>query len=129
MADSEGHIGMQGCGSFPQRKSQTGGLAPLAAWDPETTGKAGCHVINYRAFTIHQRDFVATANEEQNQPGQPMLVTQPCHDYRVRRIRERLNELPVVTIEDMQALQYDVVSLQARELLEMALPHLPDGNL
>jgi hypothetical protein len=41
-----------------------------------------------------------------------MLVTQPVPDYRKRRIDERLAELSKVTVEDMQALQYDVVSLQ-----------------
>ena len=29
----------------------------------------------------------------------------------------------------MQALQYDVISLQARDLLEIFLPELPDGAL
>ena len=41
----------------------------------------------------------------------------------------RLHELPSATVEDMQALQYDVVSLQARELLKIFLPCLPDGEI
>ncbi len=58
-----------------------------------------------------------------------MLVTMPVPDYRKRRIVERLRELPQATVGDMQELQYDVVSMQARDLLAMFLPHLPDGPL
>jgi penicillin amidase len=129
MADSEGHIGMQGCGSFPKRSSPTAGLAPLAAWEPENHWQGWLSRDHLPSVYDPPEGFVATANEEQNKPGQPMLVTQPCHDYRLRRIRERLSELSVVTVDDMKALQYDVVSLQARDLLEMVLPHLPDSNL
>jgi penicillin amidase len=56
-------------------------------------------------------------------------VTQTVHDYRLRRISERLAELPAATVEDMQRLQYDVVSVQARDLLDIFLPHIPDGPL
>jgi penicillin amidase len=50
-------------------------------------------------------------------------------DYRKRRIVERLAELPQATVEDMQALQYDVLSTQARELLPALLAPLPDSPL
>ena len=40
----------------------------------------------------------------------------------------RLHELPQATLADMQSLQYDVVSLQARDLLAVFLPHVPDGD-
>jgi penicillin amidase len=73
--------------------------------------------------------FVASANENINPPGGPALVTQPVPDYRRRRIDERLEALPAATIEDMQSLQYDVVSMQARDLLKIFLPHLPEGSI
>jgi penicillin amidase len=73
--------------------------------------------------------FIATANEEMNPPGVPMLVTQPLPAYRQRRIMQRLAELPQATLGEMQELQYDLVSLHAREMLELFLPHLPDGPL
>ncbi len=53
----------------------------------------------------------------------------PVPDYRKRRIVERLRELPHATIQDMEKLQYDVISVQARELLTIFLPHLPAGPL
>ena len=52
-----------------------------------------------------------------------------CPDYRKRRIDERLATMPAATIEQMQALQYDVVNIQAREMLPYILPHLPDGEI
>ena len=38
-------------------------------------------------------------------------------------------ELDQATLDDMEALQYDVVSLQAAELLPVFLPHLPEGEM
>ncbi|MCA9187256.1 MAG: penicillin acylase family protein [Pirellulaceae bacterium] len=129
MADVEGHIGMQGCGSFPKRSKPTAGLVPLAAWDPKNHWQGWLSKDVLPSKYDPPEGFLATANEEQNQPGRPLLVTQPVHDYRLARIRERLQELPAARIEDMQTLQYDLVSVQARELLEVFLPHLPDGDL
>ena len=37
--------------------------------------------------------------------------------------------MTAATIDDMQKLQYDVVSLQARDLLAVFLPCLPDGPI
>jgi len=71
--------------------------------------------------------FVATANENINLPGGAMLVTQPVPSYRKRRIDERLRQMNPTTLGDMQSLQYDVVSLQARDMLEVFLPHMPSG--
>src|SRR5262249_8998847 len=73
--------------------------------------------------------FIATANDDINPPGGPMLVTLPVPDYRKRRITERLQQLEKATVADMQALQYDVISLQARDLLAVFLPHIPDGPI
>ena len=47
-----------------------------------------------------------------------------CPAHRRRRIAERLAQLPKATLTDMQSLQYDVVSTQARRLLAIFLPEL-----
>jgi len=73
--------------------------------------------------------FVASANESVDSTDGSRLTTLPLPDYRKRRIVERLTELTSATVEDMQALQYDVISIQARELLPIFLPHLPDGPI
>ena len=128
-ADQDGHIGMQGGGWFPKRNPANSGLLPVPAWDEANHWQG--RIESYYLPRIYDppEGFVATANENINSPGDPMLVTQPLPDYRKRRIVERLNELPQATVTDMQKLQYDVVSLQARELLAVFLPYLPDGPI
>lgn len=128
-ADQQGHIGLQGSGRFPLRGGGYNGLTPIPAW------RADCHwqgwLPSERLPRVYDppSGYVATANEELNPPGVPLLVTQPQPDYRLRRIRERLAELPQATVQQMQQLQYDLVSVQARDLLAIWLPLLPDGLL
>ena len=128
-ADRKGHIGLQGCGRFPQRGNGQVGLAPIPAWDESN------HWQGWLSKDLLPREYdpecgyVATANEERNPVDGPLLATQPLPDYRQRRIVERLAELPQATVEAMQQLQYDVTSLQARDLLAAWLPHLPEGRI
>lgn len=128
-ADAEGHIGLQSCGRIPKRGGGQLGLAPIPAWDEENHWKGWVPSELLPNIYDPPEGFLATANEEKNPPGMPMLVTQPLNDYRKRRISERLAELPKATCEDMQALQYDLISLQARDLLAIFLPHLPAGRV
>lgn len=128
-ADAEGHIGLQSCGRFPKRGGGQIGLAPIPAWDEANHWQGWVPSERLPSIYDPPEGFVATANEEMNPAGLPMLVTQPLNDYRKRRISERLEELPQATLEDMQSLQYDVVSIHARELLAVFLPHMPDGEL
>lgn len=128
-ADREGHIGLQACGWFPKRRAGHNGLLPVPAWDERNHWQGWVSSDQLPRIYDPPEGFVASANENVNPPGGPMLITLPVPDYRKRRIVERLEELPQATIEDMQALQYDVVSLQARDLLKIFLPHLPPGDV
>lgn len=128
-ADREGHIGKQGCGAVPWRRYPQSGLAAVPAWDSRNHWQGWLPQRLFPAAYDPPDGFVATANEEQNTPGEPMLVTQPTNDYRLRRIQRRLQQLPQATLHDMRTLQYDVFSLQAEELLTVVMPHLPDGPL
>jgi penicillin amidase len=126
-ADRQGHIGMQAGGWFPKRARDHNGLVPIPAWDRRNHWKGMLSSSLLPRVYDPPEGFVATANEDVNPPGGPMFVTQPVPDYRKRRIDERLMEMNPATIEDMQALQYDVVSVQARDLLAVFLPCLPEG--
>lgn len=128
-ADRAGHIGMQAGGWFPKRARDHNGLMPIPAWDERNHWRGIVSSSLLPRVYDPPEGFVSTANEDVSPPGGPMLVTQPVPDYRKRRIDERLRELNPVTIEDMQALQYDVVSLQARELLAIFLPCMPEGAI
>jgi penicillin amidase len=73
--------------------------------------------------------FVASANEELYRRDGPPLHAHGQPDYRKRRIVERLTELPRATVGDMQALQYDVLSVHARDLLPVLLALVDDCPL
>ncbi len=128
-ADREGHIGMQCCGRFPRRGGGHIGLAPIPAWDPGNHWQGFVPTERLPSVYDPPEGFIATANEEKNVPDLPPLVTQLLPGYRKRRIDECLAALPHATLEDMQALQYDFLSIQARDLLEVFLPHLADGPM
>lgn len=129
LADRGGHIARQASGWYPQRRDPRGGLLPLPGWEAANhwTGVLPAHRLP--GCTDPACGYVGTANESINEAGSVALVTHPVGDYRVRRIEECLAELPRATVEDMQRMQYDVVSTQARDLLEVLLPLLPEGPL
>jgi penicillin amidase len=128
-ADRNGDIGLQSCGRFPKRHEKFNGLTPIPAWDTGYHWKGWVEQELLPRVFNPPEGFVATANEEMNLPNRPAFVTQPLPGYRKRRIDQRLSELPQATVQDMQDLQYDLVSLQAQEMLAVFLPHLPDGDL
>ena len=128
-ADLKGHIGLQACGRFPIRGGGHSGLTPIPAWDPENHWQ-GFHSPDLLPRIYDPPEgFLATANENINPPDGPQYCTQILPSYRKRRIVERLADIPMATLGDMQSIQYDLVSLQARDLLEMFMPHLPAGEL
>lgn len=128
-ADRDGHIGKQSSGWMPRRAAGHNGLIPVPAWNRQNHWKGWQPPSVLPSQYDPPCGFVASANEDINRPNGPLLVTMPIPAYRRRRIDERLEELSKATVEDMQALQYDVVSLQARDLLKVFLPHLPDGEI
>lgn len=129
LADRQGHIGLQGCGTFPKRRRATDGILPLPAWDPANHWQGWLSKEHLPRAYDPPEGFLATANENVNPPDGPWLITQIVPDYRKRRIVEQLKEWPRATIHQMQQLQYDLVSVQARDLLNVFLPHLDEGTL
>jgi len=128
-ADRAGHIGLQACGRFPKRSPGIHGMAPIPAWDEANHWQGWLSKDVLPRIYDPAEGYICTANENINSPDGPMLVTQPVPDHRKRRIAERLAELPQATLDDMRAMQYDLVSLQARDMLELLMPHLPAGSL
>lgn len=128
MADRDGHIALQASGRFPRRAPGHNGLVPIPAWDPTNHWQGFLSEEQLPRQLDPPEGFIATANEEIHPIEGPLLISQPLADYRKQRICERLEVMPSATLADMQALQYDLVSVQARELLAVFLPHLPDGE-
>ncbi|MCA9216754.1 MAG: penicillin acylase family protein, partial [Planctomycetales bacterium] len=128
-ADKDGHIGKQSCGTFPRRPDPTAGLVPLPAWDESNHWQGWIPQEDLPRVYDPPEGFVATANEADNPADGPLFITQFLPDYRKRRIDERLAELASSSLEDMKQLQYDLVSLQARDLLSVFLPFMEEGEL
>jgi penicillin amidase len=129
IADRQGHIGKQGCGWFPRRRKGHNGLVPIPAWDERNHWRGTIPSEKLPREFDPKEGFLATANENINSATGPQWITQIIPDYRQRRIVERLAQMPEATVQDMQALQYDVMSVHARDLLPIFLPHLPEGSI
>ncbi len=128
-ADGEGHIGLQASGWLPVRGAGNSGIVPVAAWDPENHWQGRVRVDLLPREYDPAIGFVASANEELYRRDGPPLHAHAQPDYRKRRIVERLTELPKATVVDMQNLQYDVLSVQARDLLPVLLALVDDCPL
>ncbi len=129
MADSEGHIGSQASGWLPLRGGGNSGLLPVPAWDPANHWQGKVRIDLLPREYDPPIGFVASANEELYRRDGPPLHAHGQPDYRKRRIVERLTELPRATMQDMQKLQYDVLSTQARDLLPVLLALIEDSPL
>jgi penicillin G amidase len=128
-ADMEGNIGEHSTGLAPRRKTWTGLLpVPGAAgyeWSGFVPNSELPHSFNPQA------GFVATANHRmipENYPYNVGFEWDP--GYRVHRIEEVLSGIVAsrrkITLADMEKLQSDVVSLPARQfvnLLKKASPN------
>lgn len=121
-ADREGHIAYFLAGWIPQRMRPEDGLVPM-------DGSSGEHEwAGYLPFEVlpksvdPEEGFLATANE-QVAPGFPGHLFEP--PYRSVRIRQLLQEKPCYSLQDLQAIQLDLLSLQAEALVKGLLaPHL-----
>jgi len=129
LADSEGHIGRQASGWLPERASGQAGVVPAPAWDESAHWLGVLSSDSLPSLYDPPEGYLASANEDLDRAGESLLHSHGLSDYRKRRIVERLHALEHATVSDMQALQYDVTSLQARRLLPVFLPHVPDGPL
>src|SRR5258705_13042350 len=128
-ADNEGHIGLQASGWLPVRGAGNSGIVPVAAWENENHWQGRVRVDLLPREYDPAIGFVASANEELYRRDGPPLHAHAQPDYRKRRIVERLTELPKATVVDMQNLQYDVLSVQARDLLPVLLALVDDCPL
>lgn len=130
-ADTEGNIGEHSTGLAPLRKNWTGLLPVPGAADLEWSGYVPNselpHSFNPSA------EFIATANHKMIPENYPYNVGfEWAAPYRVRRIEEVISGLrdsrKKITLNDMQKLQTDVVSLPARQLVELLSEAAPNAT-
>jgi penicillin amidase len=129
VADRDGHIGRQASGWLPHRAPGRTGLVPLPAWDESHHWIGKQPVESLPRLYDPPEGYVSSANENLDRIGERLIHSHGLPDYRKRRIVERLHSLTDATLQDMQHLQYDVKSLQARDLLKVFLPHCTTPEL
>jgi penicillin amidase len=125
-ADVDGNIGYKMAGRVPIRASGDG-YAPVPGWEPEHewTGYVPFEELP-QAFNPKDGVF-ATANTRPAAPSPHFLTRDWIDDARWRRIIELLQARKIHDLEDLAAIQRDVVSLPGREVMAM-LQDLPVEN-
>ena len=124
LADRDGHIGYQQSGLLPNRRHS--GLHPVAAWEEKWHWRGSVPADRLHSIVDPPEGFLATANNDLNPPGGPLVINLPMGAYRVDRIRGLLSECRNCTLEDMARIQNDLYSLQAERYMEIFRPLLPD---
>jgi penicillin amidase len=125
LADSQGNIGYQQSGRLPVR--QHSGMYPVPGWDEAMAWHGMVNPERLHRTVNPDVGFLATANEEINPPGGPLVVNLPMGSYRADRIRDVLVALKKASVPDMQRLQLDLYSLHAERFMELLRPLLPSG--
>lgn len=124
VADTAGHIGLFVSGRVPARDGD--GWMPSQATDPARAWKGWRPSDPDFAVVDPPSGRIINAN---NSPVADPLARGYGADfdtsYRARRIAERLDELPQASARDMAALQSDVVSTMARDVLPTLLKLTP----
>ena len=132
-ADNDGNIGEYSVGFAPIRKNWTGLLPVPGAGGYEWSGFVPTADLPHSFNPAAQ--FIATANHKMLPENYPYKVGyQWAPPFRIRRITQVLEKArssgEKVTIEDMERLQNDVLSLPAQQmvaLLRQAVGKLPDA--
>lgn len=128
LADRGGTIGYQMSGKMPLRRPGTSGLVALPGWDPENDWRGFAPLEDLPRTLDPPEGFLATANDDLNHLGTLAPINLCVAPYRAERIRHVLSRAETVSVEDMEALQYDVYSTQAERFLKILKPLLAEAQ-
>lgn len=114
-ADRDGHIGYQMAGRIPIRR-QGHGLTPVPGWSGEYDWIGEIPFEELPSCFDPPEGILATANHRIVGPHYPYFISAEwMPDHRARRILQRLESTPNLTVADCLTVQADVVSLAAQE--------------
>ena len=120
-ADVDGNIGYYTGGRLPIRKTK-GPTLPFPGWTDEYDWKGYVPFEQMPHRYNPPEGFVATANNKITDDSYPYYISNYWESpWRSIRISEVLREQDRFTVEDMQRLQCDLVSVQAREIVPLIL--------
>ena len=133
-ADVDGNIGFIAPGKVPIRKADNDlkGLAPAPGWDAryDWDGFIPFEALPQQYNPAGQK--MVTANQKIVPDDYPYFITSEWTlPYRAKRIGDLLDARPKHNLDSFAAIQKDVVSLAAQELLPLmrkAAPHTEDGK-
>ena len=134
-ADVDGNIGFIAPGRVPIRKADNDlkGLAPAPGWDARYDWDGFIPFESLPQQYNPAAQSVVTANQKIVPNGYPYFITSEWSlPYRADRIAALLDARPKHNLDSFAAIQKDVVSLAAQELLPLmrrAAPKTEDGKL
>ncbi|MEX1276013.1 MAG: penicillin acylase family protein [Bacteroidota bacterium] len=120
-ADTSGNIGYSTAGKLPVRKGKTHTL-PFPGWTDEFDWKGFVPFEQMPQLTNPPEGFVATANNKIVSDSYPHYLSNLWEPpWRISRITELLRSKPQFSLEDMQGMQFDLLSPHAREVVPIVL--------
>jgi penicillin amidase len=125
LADRQGNIGYQQSGLLPNRRHS--GLYPVPAWEEEWRWRGFVASEQLHSVLNPDEGLLATANDDLNPDNGLLVINLPMGSYRVDRIRDLLREVEACTLDDMQRIQNDLLSLQAERFMSVLRPLLPES--
>ena len=125
LADASGSIAYQMSGLMPRRREGWNGFYPVPGWKPENDWGPWVDPEELpRALNPPEGLFITT-NQNLNEWGKLNPINLSMAPYRTERIRELLVDRSDLRVEEMQSIQLDVLSTEARRFMEILRPLLP----
>ena len=126
-AGRDGTIGWKAAGRIPIRASGDG-QAPVPGWTGQNEWRGFIPFAELPEAFNPPDGFIVCANQDMTPGGYPhQLGTGWAPAYRAARIAECLRGASALSIERMQTIQADTLSLQARTLLQSLLGAVQEG--
>jgi penicillin G amidase len=120
-ADVDGNIGYRTGGRIPIRKTK-GPTLPFPGWTDEYDWKGFVPFDQMPHVFNPPEGFIATANNKIIDDTYPYHISSHWESpWRSIRIHEALHEQEKYSMDDMQRLQFDLLSVQARDFLPYIL--------
>lgn len=124
LADREGNIGYQMAGKMPLRREGVSGLIPLAGWDPANDWQGFATLADLPQASNPPEGILLTANNDLNHLGRVKPINLCVSPYRSGRIEALLSRPGPFGVDDMKAIQLDVLSDQAERFMTVLRPML-----
>ena len=122
-ADTAGGIGYVAAGRVPIRKSGDG-MTPVPGWSGDYDWTGWIPFAELPQSLNPPSGVLINANNKMVPDGYPYLLAAHWPEaYRANRIRDAIAATPRVSPDTTAALQQDVVSLMARDLLPVLMAH------